>query len=632
MPVRLRRRAWRAWAALGVSIILAACGTATPSASPPSTASPAPTSASQQPVSSADLAHAVVQIVAYLDGETQSAWWGSGTVIDPDGLILTNAHVVTPDDGELGRLEIGITRSTDAAPVPTFLAEVAATDWALDLAVLRITERIGGGSLPDDLAYVALGDSDDLEIGDAIRILGYPSIGGETITLTSGLVSGFVSEAGLGNRAWVKTDATIAGGNSGGLAANSLGELVAVPTIASAGADTDVVDCRPVRDTNRDGRIDDADDCVPLGGFLNGLRPVNLAVDMITAVQRGVAYEPIAPPPASVPPAAVEDLLWGDPTFSDGVTDEGAPVSEIEGLVTGTTEICAFWDFEGMKPGMRWSAEWSMDGELLPDVSFLDESWSLDESGSFWVCAQDESGFGAGVYDVALLVEDEFVSGGFVIVGDDLSTSWVTIRNESSDTICYVYASPAAATVWGPERIGESEVVGPGGEVTFQVISADYDVRGDDCDLRALFSEPLDLVGTGVVTLAWNGSGLERVEDDSASALRIGDCFTGDAGIDRSSTDIVPCGSPHEYEVVGILTYLASDSFPGDQALQQRAESECSAAFEDYVGVPFATSAFGMTQWSPTAETWASGDRVIVCALRDENHAPLTGSQLGAGR
>ena len=58
-----------------------------------------------------------------------------------------------------------------------------------------------------NLPYVPLGDSSNLKLGDDISILGYPSIGGETITLTSGEVSGFTTETGFGIRAFIKTSA-----------------------------------------------------------------------------------------------------------------------------------------------------------------------------------------------------------------------------------------------------------------------------------------------------------------------------------------------------------------------------------------------------------------------------------------
>ncbi len=138
-----------------------------------------------------------------------------------------------------------------------------------------------------DLPVVPLGDSQALRLGDEMYILGYPGIGGETITLTSGEVSGFTAESGRGERAFIKTSATIAGGNSGGLAANARGELIGVPTQLGYGGDGQYIDCRVLADTNRDGRIDDQDSCVPTGGFINALRPLDLATPLIEAAQRG---------------------------------------------------------------------------------------------------------------------------------------------------------------------------------------------------------------------------------------------------------------------------------------------------------------------------------------------------------
>ena len=66
-----------------------------------------------------------------------------------------------------------------------------------------------------------------------------------------------------------------------------------MPTQLGAGDTGEIVDCRVVTDTNRDGVINNDDECVPLGGFLNSVRPVNLVHDMLAAVQNGTAYEPI---------------------------------------------------------------------------------------------------------------------------------------------------------------------------------------------------------------------------------------------------------------------------------------------------------------------------------------------------
>jgi S1-C subfamily serine protease len=237
---------------------------------------------------------AVVQISAIinLNGQLIEGWTGSGTVISEDGLILTNAHVVLSDRFfEVVDLTVAITTEQDQPPVSMFYADVLQADNNLDLAVIKVRSDLSGG--PANFAAlgiepVKIGRAESLQLGDPIIILGYPGIGGETITLTRGEVSGFTSEAPYGNRAFIKTSATIAGGNSGGLAATPQGEIIGVPTqVGSGELKGAIVDCRPLADTNRDGVIDERDNCVPTGGFINALRPVNLAQPLIDAALAG---------------------------------------------------------------------------------------------------------------------------------------------------------------------------------------------------------------------------------------------------------------------------------------------------------------------------------------------------------
>ncbi len=236
---------------------------------------------------------AVVQIIAFYeeDGDLVEGWTGSGSIITRDGLILTNAHVVLPDKYySVDALVVALTEREDQPPTPAYFAEVIQADEDLDIAVIRVTTDLDGQPVDRavlDLPVVPLGDSQALRLGDEMYILGYPGIGGETITLTSGEVSGFTAESGRGERAFIKTSATIAGGNSGGLAANARGELIGVPTQLGYGGDGQYIDCRVLADTNRDGRIDDQDGCVPTGGFINALRPLDLATPLIEAAQRG---------------------------------------------------------------------------------------------------------------------------------------------------------------------------------------------------------------------------------------------------------------------------------------------------------------------------------------------------------
>ncbi|MBN1230536.1 MAG: protein kinase [Anaerolineales bacterium] len=231
---------------------------------------------------------AVVQIWAMYMGESgtlEVGWWGSGTVISPDGYILTNAHVVMPDEYfPVDALAVALTDNPDHPAEPKYYAKVMAVDEDLDIAVLRIYKNWDGTPVDytlTNLSFVPLGDSDMLTLGDTITIIGYPGIGGETITLTRGEVSGFTSQEPYGDRAFVKTSATITGGNSGGLAATQDGIIIGIPTQLGYGGDDQFVDCRVLADTNYDGVVDDNDNCVPTGGFINALRPIRLALPLI---------------------------------------------------------------------------------------------------------------------------------------------------------------------------------------------------------------------------------------------------------------------------------------------------------------------------------------------------------------
>ncbi len=236
---------------------------------------------------------AVVEIQALVnyDGELIQAWWGSGTIISSDGLILTNAHVISSTKNfDVVDLVVAMTIQPDQPPEPRYYAKVMQVDQNLDIAVIRIETDLN--RTPVDraslfLPYVPMGDSDALKLNDELIILGYPGIGGQTITLTDGRVGGFTYEEGYGSRAFVKTSATIAGGNSGGLAANSNGEIIGIPTQMGYGGDDQYADCRRLVDTNEDGVVDEYDTCIPTGGFINALRPIKLAIPFIEAARNG---------------------------------------------------------------------------------------------------------------------------------------------------------------------------------------------------------------------------------------------------------------------------------------------------------------------------------------------------------
>lgn len=176
---------------------------------------------------------ATVQVLVPVDG-TRDQWsTGSGSVITTQGHVLTNYHVLADTDtGRLfnrdGVVFIAVS-SADmrSEPEVAYRAEILEIDEIDDLALLRIVAQDDDSPLPVGFSMVSmpLGDSDTVRIGDELTILGYPGLGGQSITLTRGSVSGFLSAENF-----IKTDAEINPGNSGGAAVNRAGELVGIPT------------------------------------------------------------------------------------------------------------------------------------------------------------------------------------------------------------------------------------------------------------------------------------------------------------------------------------------------------------------------------------------------------------------
>ena len=437
-----------------------------------------------------EIARAAVQLQALVSeaGSHAVVWTGSGSVISSDGLILTNAHVVDDRAGEYEQLGVAVLERTDQAPELRYLAEIAAIDYGIDLAVVRIVSDLDGRPTTVELPFVVLGDSDRVEIGDSIRILGYPGIGGDTVTFTEGAISGFTSERGIDGRAWLKTDATIAGGNSGGMGLNEQGQLVAIPTTLGSGAEEGgLADCRQLVDTNRDGVVDDEDTCVPLGGFINALRPAALAAPLIEAARRGESYvQGDLPAPQPGQEVDLTSTYLTSVVFSDGVDESDQPVGQSHALPSGAIDVCAFWDYTGMVDGMAWSSIWFIDGELSEGGSSFDDVWSGGSQGNWWVCIHNESGLPDGLYEFVLEVEGEHMADNSIFVGGDRNLVELTVENQLGADICYVLLSPSEAQNWGPDRLGEKESLVPGGRHSFPMASGDYDLWLLDCDGEAL--------------------------------------------------------------------------------------------------------------------------------------------------
>ncbi len=161
---------------------------------------------------------------------------GSGTIIDPKGIILTNRHVI--EGAYMNTCFIGFIESISQEP--NFgnegnynLAEVkyyTSTD-DMDAAILYL-DNPTNKSYP----YVNIWDSnsDTLQFGDKIEAIGFPSIGGSTITYTSGDFSGFGGQSD-GTQNYIKSTAQLEHGNSGGASYNPKGHFIGIPTMVVAG-------------------------------------------------------------------------------------------------------------------------------------------------------------------------------------------------------------------------------------------------------------------------------------------------------------------------------------------------------------------------------------------------------------
>ena len=136
---------------------------------------------------------------------------GSGVLVDPSGLVVTNYHVIQ------GMTDVRVALSDRRE----FEADIVLRDQRTDLAVLRLK---GGGPFP----YMEFDDSDALEVGDIVLAIGDPFGVGETVT--QGIVSALArTEEGISHYGFfIQTDAAINPGNSGGALIDMDGRLVGI--------------------------------------------------------------------------------------------------------------------------------------------------------------------------------------------------------------------------------------------------------------------------------------------------------------------------------------------------------------------------------------------------------------------
>lgn len=140
---------------------------------------------------------------------------GSGVVVAGDGLVVTNYHVI----GQADDIRVVLNDRRE------YSARVLLGDEESDLAVLQLENA------PEDMAHLALRDSDGVEVGELVLAIGNPFGVGQTVT--SGIVSGLArSGIATGNARgyFIQTDAPINPGNSGGALIDVNGQLIGINT------------------------------------------------------------------------------------------------------------------------------------------------------------------------------------------------------------------------------------------------------------------------------------------------------------------------------------------------------------------------------------------------------------------
>jgi S1-C subfamily serine protease len=263
--------------------------------------------------------------------EDQGTAAGSGFVVDKDGTIITNAHVVDGAD------EIGVRFEDDGDFVD---AELLGQDIDSDVAILKVD--------PDEvkLQPLPLGDSSSVEVGDPLIAIGNP-FGAYTRTVTTGIVSALQrrieAPSGFQIDNVIQTDAAINPGNSGGPLLDADGRVVGINSqIATGGSQGSVgigfaVPINTVKkllpDLKRGEEIERAFLGIEMIGVTDDLaRDLNLEADEGALIQEVVEDGP----------ADKAGLRAGSTTTGEGVVAGGDLIVEVDGeKVTGSDDVPA---------------------------------------------------------------------------------------------------------------------------------------------------------------------------------------------------------------------------------------------------------------------------------------------------
>ncbi len=373
-----------------------------------------------------------VQVIAP-DNNYKMFSLGSGTVMDAGGLILTNRHVVAGDAAnglmnDSGLVGIAVTPpDLKGDSVLKYYGKVVKTDKDLDLALIQVVAMADDpkAPLPANLGLppVARGDSDKLIMGDEINIFGFPGVGGNSATYTKGAVSGFLDENHDGVYEWIKTDAELNHGNSGGLATDDQGKFVGVPSAGSTDS----------------------------AGKIGLVRTGNLALKFVQSY---------------FPPAQTDGPQVSSVQFAQAIDRKGQPLNPAVKFDSGISDLYAIFDYSGLENGKTLTYVWYADGFESTRDSF---PWDGGASGNSWVSLYNDKGIKDGFVELELIYDGKSLYRGGVVVGN--ATPPQSNGNNSQNT-------GSSTSTFGPitfaEDVSNEQPVRPG--TTFSNLKAVYGI------------------------------------------------------------------------------------------------------------------------------------------------------------
>ncbi|MDZ4670843.1 MAG: trypsin-like peptidase domain-containing protein [Phototrophicales bacterium] len=342
---------------------------------------------------------------------------GSGTIIDRSGLIITNAHNTVTNNACSGdTIIISLSILAEEPPVPSYYADIAQSDIGQDLALLRITRELSGRVVNRDalsLPFVELGNSTNVNLDETITVAGYPDVGNSSVETLRGTVSSFVSEPIGGDRSWIKTDTPIPGTMTGGGVYNQQGQLIGIPTTVPVRPLSADETCLLLADTNGDGLVNNRDSCVPIGGFINTIRPVNFVRPLQRGAALGIMLQRITQP-------VIQLEGGGDPTvsrlFIAPSEIDGMPTTVSSSLPTGTDSLYLFFDYRNMTPDTIYELRVTIDDRPSPTFSLAPVRWGGGQNGMWYIGSRGQV-YPNGIYRFTLYINGLASGSREIIIG-----------------------------------------------------------------------------------------------------------------------------------------------------------------------------------------------------------------------